>query len=211
MENNDFSTLNFINIHQHFLIDQMRGIISKEERERVRRRNQIVVGAILVFLMVASTLGYAIQGNLGDTQGSGNSAELNYNGFKFSYINGFWVLGSFVFRNSPKDVKEVSSSLDLAQKYQGEPVYIQSENEEAEAEATINLQQIAQRVQRACVESTNCTENLPVKTCSDNFIIIKESDVDRISQVDNCVYIEGKKENLVMLVDGFLFKILGIK
>ena len=191
----------------------MKKLVSREERERLRKRNQVVVGVILAFLMVASTLGYAIQSNLGSSQDNGNQnpSELDYNGFKFSYINGFWVIGNFVFRNSPKDVQDVGSGFNSASSYSGRPVYIQSQDESAEIEATLNLRQISERVQRACISSTNCTEGLPIKTCDDNFIIIKESDVERVSQVNNCVYIEGKKENLVALTDGFLFKILGIQ
>jgi hypothetical protein len=190
----------------------MKKLISKEEKERLRKRNQVVVGVILVFLMVASTLGYAIQGNLGNNQDNQNPSELNYNGFKFSYVNGFWVLGNFVFKNSPKDIQDINGSeLKDAQNYQGKPAYIQSEDQEAEIEATLNLRQIAERVQNACIESAGCPPDFPIKTCNDNFIIIKESEIERISQVDNCVYIEGKKENLIMLTDGFLFKVLGVK
>lgn len=189
----------------------MKKLVSKEEKERARKRNQVVVGIILVFLMVASTLGYAIQGNLGNNQGSQNPGELNYNGFKFTYVNGFWTLGNFVFRNSPEDVQDVGLGIKDAQNYRGKPAYIQSENEEAGIEASLNMGQIASRVQEACIESIGCSSDLPVKTCNDNFIIIKESEIERVSQVDNCVYIEGKKENLVMLTDGFLFKVLGVK
>ena len=189
----------------------MKRLVSKEEREKQRKRNQVVVGAILVFLMVASTLGYAIQGSLGKSGNTENPSELDYNGFKFSYVNGFWVLGNFVFRNSPKNVTDIGFGLNNAQSYQGMPVYVQSEDEEAEIEVTVNLRQIAERVQRACTENSNCTAGLPVKTCNDNFIIIKEGEIEGVSQVGGCVYIEGKKENLVMLVDEFLFKILGVK
>ena len=192
----------------------MRRLISKEERERQRKRNQVTVGAILVFLMVASTLGYAIQSNLGNDSGNfgtQNSGELDYNGFKFSYINGFWVLGNFVFTNSPEDAPNLGFGLNDAQSYQNKPFYISSESEEAEIEATLNLRQIAERVQRACTEESNCTDELPIKTCSDNFIIIKESSISDVRQEGNCVYIEGPKEELVRLVDGFLYKILGVK
>ena len=188
----------------------MKALASKEERERLRKRNQVVVGVILVFLMVASTIGYAIQGNLGSS-GNKDPDKLTYNGSEFTNQNGFWVLGNFVFKYNPKETPSVGEGLKKIQEYQGKPLYIQSENENAEAEIYVNLGQVAERVQKACVENTNCSGGLPIKTCNDNFIIIKESEIDSISQIDGCVYIEGSKEDLVKLADQFLFKILGIK
>ena len=68
-------------------------------------------------------------------------------------------------------------------------------------------------MQRACPEDVICEsgEDLPVKTCSDNFIIIKESNTSSIRQENNCVFIEGQKEELTALADQFLFKTFGIR
>lgn len=190
----------------------MRKLVSKEEREKSRKRNQVTVGVILVFLMVASTIGFAVQGNLGNSgTGNENSDKLTYNGFEFSYLNGFWVFENFVFKNNPKEVPDIGSDLKNIDEYRGKPLYIQSEDENAESELYVNLGQVAERVQKVCVEGTACLEGLPIKTCNDNFIIVKESEIAKISQSDGCVYIEGKKEELVKLTDQFLFRILGIK
>ena len=166
-----------------------------------------------MFLMVGSTLGYAIQSNLGgNTATTGNNPEIEYNGFKFTYTNGFWVFGSFVFRNSPKDIPDITGDdLKNIESYRDMPLYIQSSSEEAENEAYLNLGQVVERIQKACTDDSDCVGGLPIKTCDDNFIIISESEKESIRQDRGCVYIEGKKENLVMLVDQFLFKILGVK
>jgi len=190
----------------------MKRLVSKEERERLRKKNRVTVGIILVFLMVASTLGFAIQDNLGNSGSVENPEKVTYNGFEFSSTNGFWVFQNFVFRYNPKEVPDVGDVLKNIDEYRGKPVYIQSEDKVAEAELYVNLAQVAERVQEACLENDSaCVEGLPIKTCSDNFIIIRESENQRISQVDGCVYIEGKKEDIVKLTDQFLFKILGIK
>jgi len=191
----------------------MKRLVSKEEQERLRKKNQWTVGLILVFLMVASTLGFAIQSNLGSSgAGNENPSKLTYNGFEFTNANGFWVFGNFVFRYNPEETPDIGSGLSNIEEYRGKPVYIQSENEVAGAEAYVNLAQVAERVQEACIENGGvCVEGLPVKTCSDNFVIIREKEASSISQVDGCVYIEGEKEDLVKLVDQFLFKILGIR
>jgi len=192
----------------------MRRLVSKEEEEKRRKRNQTILVIFLAVVMVMSTLGFAIQSNMGN-QGrnsvQGNEAE--YNGYKFINKNGLWVLGNFVFKNLPKDVPDVGAGLNSIKDYQGKPAYIYSEDELAEIEITVNLGQVALRVQKACPEGENvsCDPDWPIKTCTDNFVLIKESNTSIIRQNNNCVYIEGQKESLVALADQFLFKILGVK
>jgi hypothetical protein len=91
------------------------------------------------------------------------------------------------------------------------PLYLQTESDEAGVEIYVNMAWIAERVTPACLSGTKCAENVPIKTCNDNLIIIQESEINTVRQENNCVYIEGKKEDLVKLTDEFLFRILGIK
>ena len=97
--------------------------------------------------------------------------------------------------------------------YYNKPLYISSENSEIANEIYKNLfyyNQIVQRIQNACLEGEGCEGNLPIKNCEDNIIIFKESENNEIIQEKNCVFIKGKKEDLVKLSDDFLFKIIGI-
>lgn len=189
----------------------MRRIVSKEERGRLRKRNQIIAGAVLVLLMVFSTLGFALQNGFTNNS-NGDSGNIKYNGFEFVNSNGFWVLGQFVFRYNPNNVPDIGSGLKTAQDYQGMPFYIYSEDTNAESEIYVNMRQIVPRVQDACPEGTLCSnKDLPVKKCSDNFIIIKEDNISSIKQEDNCIYITGEKNQLAKLADQFLFKILGVR
>ncbi len=197
----------------------MRKIVSAEEEARKKKRNQIILGVFLALIMVLSTVGFALQGGLGNSgtsdQVSGTGNEIEYNGYKFVSQNGLWVLGNFVFRHTPQQVPDIipGSEIKPAANYQGKPAYVYSEDEEAEIEIAVNLGQLAQRVQKACPEGVVCNggEDLPVKTCNDNFIIVRESNVGSIRQENNCVFIEGQKEQLTELADQFLFKILGIR
>jgi len=193
----------------------MRRIVSKHKEGRIRKRNQIIVGMILIFVMVGSVLGFALQGfHLGggrNTGQNGNSNNIEYNGFEFANQNNLWVLGSFIFKNVPQQVEDIGDISNSINDYQGRPLYIYSESEEAELEIFINLGNIVLRTQKACVEGTECPGDFPVKTCEDNFIIIMEKNISSIIQQDNCIFIEGKKEDLTGLVDQFLFKILGIR
>ena len=93
----------------------------------------------------------------------------------------------------------------------GEPLYLFSANQEASAEIYNNLYQIVQRMQPACLNEEECDENLPIKTCEDNFIIIEESEEIEIKQENNCVFIRGPQDSLIKITDEFLFKVLGIR
>ena len=190
----------------------MKRLISKSEREGKTKKKQIIVGVSLAFLMVLSVLGFALQGGSGD-QDENSSDKVIYNGFEFEHINELWVVGNFAFRYNPEQVPDIGFGLKDINNYQGRPVYIYSESEGAGLEAYANLDQVQfiQRVRNACIEGIECSEDLPIKTCEDNLIIIRENNISSIRQENNCVYIEGLEEELVELVDQFLFKILRIK
>ncbi len=190
----------------------MRKIISKQEEKRIQKRNQWIVGIILVFLMVTSTLGFAFQG--GFSGGNNGKSILEYNGFEFENVNGFWTIGKYVFRYNPKEIEE-SVNLDFKinkdiSDYSNKVLYIYSENSVAESEIVINLGQVAERIQKACPEDKKCEENIPIKTCENNFVIIEKSNQSLVSSNQGCVYIKGEGENLIKIVDKFLFKVLDI-
>ena len=192
----------------------MRKIISKEAEEKKRKKNQLLIGIVLIVVMVFSVLGYSLS-SFGNTS---SSSTINYNGFKFTQTSNVWTLNTggyaFSFNYNPYQTEKINSALNLLSSYQGKPLYIFSENNDAEIEIYKNLfyqNQIGQRMQDACIEGEKCNGDYPIKTCQDNFIIIKESNSSSIKQQDNCVFIEGNKENLTKLSDSFLFKIIGIQ
>jgi hypothetical protein len=191
----------------------MRKITSKEDEEKKMKKNQIIIGIILVGVMVISTLGYAFQ-----TQDNKNTdtGKIEYNGYEFLSQNGLWFvnIGSlqFSFLNNPNQVEKIDSPVNLLNKYSGQVLYISSKNQDAELEIYRNLDQVILRRQYACLENETCAdESFPIKTCQDNFIIIQEAETSEIKQDGNCVFIKGSKENLSKITDEFLFKILGIE
>ncbi len=188
----------------------MRKIVSANQKEKKQKRVQIIVGIILIFVMFGSVFG-VIVGNSGTKKDS----KINYNGFKFIEKNNFWFveLGEFIFRFSynPEEIIEVASDLKYLDNYQDKPLYIYSEDINSEIEISANLQQVTQRIQYACLSEEECNGDFPIKTCEDNFIIIRESEVAGIKQDNNCVFIEGKNDELSKLSDDFLFYILNIR
>ena len=190
----------------------MRKIMSREEESNKRRRNQFIVGGILIAVMIFSTLGFALQDN-GDS--SGEDTKINYNGYEFVYQNGLWILtkgqATFGFTYNPTHVDDIPGQVKTLDNYAGKPLYISSVSPAAEQEIYRNLDQVVLRRQYACLEGENCTGDLPIKTCQDNFIIIKEDVVNNIIQENNCVYIIGNASDLPKMADEFLFKIMGVE
>jgi len=192
---------------------KIRRLVSRKKRERQEKRKQMVIGIFLLFIMFLSIIGYSIQSGLGKEK------TLTYNGIEFVYTNGFWTVGNFAFKYSPEEVPETSANLNDASFYEGLPLYLYSESADAEAEIRVNLRQIANSLLNACPKETEvsgaeCDEKSPVISCnedSENFIIIRKNTKTDIRQENNCVYIEGPEQDLAMLADQFIYKILGVK
>ncbi|MBU3907552.1 MAG: hypothetical protein KKA64_04865 [Nanoarchaeota archaeon] len=195
----------------------MRKIISKENEGRKRTRNQLLAGGVLIFIMFFSVLGYSFNGS--ESNDGSSTTKVVYNGFEFVEQNEFWLLKigetNFAFLYNPEQINEtikIDSNLKLVEEYYGKPLYISSENYEAEAEIARNMGAVAQRIQRACLKGEKCgSKELPIKTCEDNFIMIKETNQPEIIQKENCVFIQGEEGNLAKIADEFLFKILKIE
>jgi len=190
----------------------MRKITSKHAEAKRKKKNQIWVGVILIFLMFFSVFGYAFGGQSTD---STTSNDLEYNGFEFQNQNGLWVLDrgsfSFIFSYNPTEINRTFPQVNTLNDYYQEPLYLYTENLDAGAEIYSNLNQVVLRFQEACPEGQECeNENLPIKNCENNMIIIKESNESLIKQEEKCVLIYGSQENLVKLTDEFLFETIGI-
>lgn len=191
----------------------MRRLETQKDKDRKKKRNQLIVGLILIFVMLGSTLGYAFSSFRGD---SNSEDKLNYNGIELNKQNSYWylTLGDFNFalKYNPKETIETSSeSINYINSYNGKPLYVYSENSESTLEIYQNFQNVVERTQFACYEKSKCQEDWPLKDCTNNFIIIQESNSTKIEQKENCVFIEGKNEDLTKLTDEFLYKIIGVK
>jgi len=188
-------------------------IEAKEDREKKDRRNKTIIGIILAVLMLMSTAGYAFFSM--EKTDTGGGGEVKYNGVSFVSQEGFWraeIQGStFYFHYLPNETQ--SKSLGNIKKtlsdYSGKPLYLAGDSE-AWPEIAINLNSFVLRVQDACLRGENCTNDLPVKNCSDNMIVVRnqESGVKAILEEDNCVFILSNDS--LRDVDAFLYRILGV-
>ena len=188
---------------------EIRRIQTKEEIAKKDNRNKLIIGIVLAALMLFSTAGYAFFS--GDKEDNYGSEKVSYNGLEFIRQGDYWqtnVQGNpFYFRYLPNETEDYAVTKVLND-YARKPLYFTG-NSLGEQEIILNLNSYVERIQQACLQDTNCTENLPVKDCSSNVIVIKDANFSVIREEDNCVFIFSN--NTLREVDGFLYKILDVK
>lgn len=192
----------------------MRKLTSKEEQKKKEKRNKVLLGTILVFVMFGSVFGIVV-----NSFGSSNSGkeEIIYKGQEFERINNYYVFKigdySFYFLSDPRDFLEIDSEVNLSKSLaslNGRVLYLSSEDSYSSQEIYQNLYSYVERIQLACLEGETCEdESLPLKTCQDNLIIIKQSESNKIYEKENCIFVEGKQEDLIKLTDELLLRLIG--
>jgi len=201
----------------------MRRIVTKEQEDKKRKRNQILIGVVLMLVMFFSTIGYGYSYFISNNEDIGDINDTiqtyDFNGFEFRDLNGFFITNkngnSLIFRNSPDDVKNIFGieidSLDKIEFYKDKELYVYSDDDLAKSEIITNINLFVKDISGACYDGKNCGVGVPIKTCEDNLIVIEESENSRIFKKDNCVFIQGKKEDLILFTDKYLFKLFGIE
>ena len=194
----------------------MQKILTKKEQDKKTKQKQLIIGLVLILLMVFSTLGYALNDK---SKENNNENKVQYNGVNFIKQGDFWEfhISSYQFLTmyNPEEVKDISFlNILTLQSYTNKPLYFVGENNDVIFELSKNLNGFVQRMQKACLSEEECSdENLPIKNCSeDNIIIIKEplDDKETIYEEDNCAFIISNSSNQLKYADAFLFKILGL-
>jgi len=185
--------------------------MSRDEKEKKEKRDRIVIGSVLIAILVFSTAGFAFFSVINLDKGE----EREYNGIKFVVRgDGLWhflINGQeFSTAYNPEQTKNISIEGEInLQNYYKKPLYFSHDSDEqGVSEIVRNIERYAERVQLACIEQ--CEENLPVKSCEDNVIIIKAGNETLIKQENNCIYILGEQNELIRAGDAFIFKLLGI-
>ena len=175
----------------------MERIKSVQEIERKRKRNSTIVSLIFLALLVFSTLGYSFLSRPNNSDnGTNNNAIPNTYDF-----NG----QSLTFSNSKEETSEVSLEFNrsLNEVLTGN-LYIATDNENIYYEIASTLGRFSSRLQKACYGP--CEENLPEKNCTDNLIVWRDNSLNKVTQEQNCIFIDGD----LRTVDAFLYKIFGL-
>ena len=194
----------------------MRKIVTQEERKKKDRRNKIIIGTVLVGIMILSTAGYAF---FSGERENGSSEKITYNSIEFVRDeSGAWVFelqgAQFYTQYTPQETENVSSLiLRSPGDYSGQPLFFLGQSG-ARREIEYNLRNIVARSQEGCIPGyeKRCGNETPIKNCStENIIIIEESNNTKITQEENCIFIEGPYWDQSRAGDAFIFKLLGIQ
>jgi len=202
---------------------------SKEERDKKIKKRNLFLGVIIAIVMIGGTVGWAFLS--GDT---GNVGQKNYNGFNFVQTENYWQTQidlqgqKFLLQTSflPGEVENVTSNfgnLDL-NSFAGKGVYIIANfpgERQAAIEFAINLQNLLNRVQFACLkEDANesfCIDK-PIKSCEDAdqntaIITIHESEDINSTTIDynsGCLTIAGTAGDVIRAMDKGIFSMFGV-
>ncbi len=202
----------------------IRRLISADEKERIEKRNKLIIVIILGTIMLISSASYAFMSFEGENSGV-TVEKISVNGVELSKTEyGTWKFTTqgrdFETRYNPQETTNVSIVLTKSlQNYANLPLYLGIDSREdlatsGNTEIISNIGTLLMKYQESCL-TKNCTENLPIKNCSENNVIIfKEINETKTSQIKenaNCVYIDYKNQEELMAADAFIFKILGLR
>ena len=202
----------------------IRKIQTKEDREKIQRRNIRIISIILGAIMLFSTAGYFISDFSQDAQ---TNKKVTYNGLEFTQTGynswKFTISGyNFETRFTPEETSNVTlKNSRQIQTYSEKPLYFSGEpfldiSQTAIQEISRNLGQFVLRVNMACIEDSCANSTTyPLKTCSDNIIVFKKSltNYSEISERQNCTIIMYSElaEDEERTADAFIFRTLGVK
>jgi hypothetical protein len=197
----------------------LRKLMSEAERLEKEKRNKRIAGIVLGLIMLLSTAGYFVfdfsEEKTGKVEYAGiEFLQTQYNTWTFSYEG-----NNYQFSYLPEQTSNISVSItqELTD-YSNKPLYISANPIEdipytTNQEIVINLERIVQRINFACLDES-CSQDYPVKNCSEDNIIIFEisnSNLSKVTQKEKCIvidYVSGEEE---MAVEAFLYRLIGIK
>lgn len=188
----------------------MRKIQTKENLQKKQKKNQLIMGIVLISFLALSTAGYAF---FSGTEEKTNN-QIEYNGLKFEQQGNYWIVTinniPHVFFKLPNEIFNTKINITSnMNSFTNKPLYINTQSPETYLLST-NMNPYVLRIQQACLNEENCTDNLPIKNCStDNIIIFTDlqNSESQITQKENCIYLKG---DYTKTTDAFLYKILNI-
>ena len=193
-------------------------ILTKKDKDKKTKRNQLIIGIILVGLMVFSTAGYALINQGESSSGSSSSQSFNYNGISFIKNNDYWQFSyggyNYITTYSPQETADINvSNYFSLSDLTNQPLYFVGQNDAAVGELASNLNNQVLRAQRACLSGQVCNNNYPIKDCTSNIIVIQDSALNASSSIyktNNCIFIVTNSTEQVRYADALLYKTLGI-
>lgn len=193
----------------------MRKIKTRSEIEKRAKKNQIVISVLMILILGASTIGFAMIG----TNAGGNSKRIvKFGEAEFINSEGFWQMqlgnSRFYFDYLPNETR-IDSYEDLPQinSFNGKTLYIISENQNSFQKIATNMNLFVERIQLACFDEKTCKGDLPITDCKeDNTIIVKIGENNtKIYNEDQCIFIETTIKDEKKTIDEFFYRLFGVK
>jgi hypothetical protein len=193
----------------------MRKILPKKDIEKKQTRNQVIIALLLGFLMIGSTLGFAL---LSGERSYDISEKVNYNGFLFERNDqGYWGVNvqgaNFVTFYNPQEIENLDLNLEVSlDDFYNKPFYYVGSNSQAMNEITVNFgPYLSILPQEVCLPEDKCDNEKLVRDCSNNIIIFVEKDSIKTYKEENCIFIEAPYNDQIKIVDKIIFKSIGIE
>jgi len=189
----------------------LKKIKTREEISRKNKQKQIIVVIILIGLMVVSTAGYSlIRGSNNNNEKHDNSKVME-KGLTFYKQGELWKVSidgkTFGFQYTPSEVSNIPvKGFYNLEMYTNQPLYY-TDTGSGIIEILNNMGSYVLRYQEACLNKSNCKENLPTKNCDNNIIITKTGNKTEVYNNKNCVYLVGDS---IKAADAFLYKVLKV-
>ena len=192
-------------------------LTSKEEARKKQKKNQRILGLVLIIVMFGSVFG-VIVGSFNSRSSEETNYTTTYGGLDFTFEGQYFQLNlgqkSFYFTESPSTYGNLDYTMNLSKNIASlysKPLYIDAEDYYVSNEIYQNLQGYPERMQMACLENSTCSDaTLPIKDCSDNLIVARTAEENKIYEKDGCIFIEGQQQDLLKLTDITILKLLGV-
>jgi hypothetical protein len=195
----------------------IRRILSREEIQRKREKNNKIIVIILGLIMLLSSAGY-----FASDYASNRATSITYKNIEFKQNDyGYWDFElnnqAYSTQFNPEETLNVSIIAEKALgEYSGKTLYFESPSsqgysEGAKSEISGNIGSFLLKSNFACLD-TDCSGDYPIKNCSmDNIIQFEQSNNSIVKTNEKCVILEYKEGEAELVADAFIYRILGIR
>lgn len=177
----------------------------------------MAIGFVLILLMVMSVLGYGLLSS-SRIESQDSDSQVEYNSYVFTSVGGLWRFQiesqEHATSYNPKETEDIEVAEASLEDYYNKPLYFVSGNPDALNEFMYNIRRYASRAQEVCLQGELCAGDFVEKNCSSNIIMFKTNeDFEKVQilREDNCLFIEGKSEEMARASDRIVFKLLGVQ
>lgn len=182
----------------------IRPIQTREEIERKKKRNMLILSILMLSILVLSTLGFAFFTAPASQPKNNENIEQTPIRLPTDKISVQYQGSQIQLLSTYNDIENISVNITITpESYSGKVLYLDIENQGILREVASSIGKFSSRLQEACYGT--CERNLPEKNCTalDNLIVWNESQQNTVYQQNNCVFIEGDMRS----ADAFLYEL----